>query len=248
MARVPAGLGGVRYRGWMVSADQYAALSGALAARGAQLLSTPEQYRTAHELPGWYRHFADLTPASGWCPAVPGQPPTAEQLTALARALPPGPGIVKDYVKSRKHEWHEACFVPDLADPAGPARVVHRFVELQDEFLAGGIVLRAYEEFVRPQDAAAEVRVWWLDGEPRLLTPHPDSPAARLPTPEPELAPVAHAVRALPASFVTTDLALRADGVWRVVEMGDAQVSELHPAADRAEFAALLTEPGEPLR
>jgi ATP-grasp domain, R2K clade family 3 len=30
--------------------------------------------------------------------------------------------------------------------------------------------------------------------------------------------------------FVTVDLALRADGVWRVVELGDGQVSD-RPAA-----------------
>ncbi|MFD0528379.1 ATP-grasp domain-containing protein [Kitasatospora arboriphila] len=42
--------------------------------------------------------------------------------------------------------------------------------------------------------------------------------------------------------FVTTDLARRADGAgWRVVEVGDGQVSDLPRGADAASlYAALL--------
>ena len=52
----------------------------------------------------------------------------------------------------------------------------------------------------------------------------------------PELEPVEEAVRRLGARFVTTDIALRADGVWRVVEVGDGQVSDLHKSVDPAEL------------
>lgn len=239
VARVPAGLGLVRYRGWMIPAERYGRLGTALARRGARLLTDPEQYRSAHELPGWYAAFADLTPPGGWLPAAPGEVPETGRLEALAGRLPPGPGIVKDYVKSRKHEWDQACYVPELADGAVLARVVRRFVELQGDFLAGGVVLRAWEPFVRNPSVASEVRVWWLDGEPRLLTPHPDGPAALGEVPD--LEGIGAAVRRLGCPFVTTDVALRTDGWWRVVEVGDAQVSDLHRESDRGEFAALLS-------
>lgn len=178
---------------------------------------------------------AGLTPVSGWLPAAPGEVPDPQRLAALAAGLPPGSAVVKDYVKSRKHEWAEACYVPDLADPAALHRVAARFVELQDEFLAGGVVLRAFETFVAPQGAAAEVRVWWRDGVPGLVTAHPDSAVAEVPE------PVRAAVEALGCPFVTTDLALRADGVWRVVEVGDGQVSDLHREVDLTAFVQLLT-------
>lgn len=241
VARVPAGLGNAWYRGWMVTGDQYAALAGALIRRGTELLVTPEQYRTAHELPGWYPVFVGITPASVWRPADSGQVLTAEDLTVLAEPLPPGSGIVKDYVKSRKHEWEQACFIPDLADAVGLTRVVRRFVELQGEFLAGGVVLRAFEAFSDLESVAAEVRVWWLDGEPRLLTPHPDSPFGRGLVPD--LDHIEPAVRRLGCRFVTTDVALRTDGLWRVVEVGDGQVSDLHQSVSRGELAALLVGP-----
>lgn len=222
------------YRGWMVPTDRYAELADALARRGVRLRVPPGRYHAAHELPGWYRAFEAVTPASAWLPVTPGATVADEELAGLAARLPAGPGIVKDFVKSRKHEWHEACFVPDLADTLRLGRVVRRFLDLQGDDLAGGIVLRAFEPFDDP-----EVRVWWRDGSPELVTPHPDS--ARIRCPEPDLAAVRPAVEALGGGLVATDLARRTDGAWRVVEAGSGQVSDLHPDVDRAEFAALLT-------
>jgi hypothetical protein len=99
-------------------------------------------------------------------------------------------------------------------------------------------VLREFEPFVTRQSTASEVRVWWLDGEARLLTPHPDSPHRRAIVPD--LDDVAPAVRRLGCRFVTTDVALRSDGAWRVVEVGDGQVSDLHVSIDRGELVSLL--------
>ncbi|MFI6123288.1 ATP-grasp domain-containing protein [Streptomyces sp. NPDC051064] len=213
------------YRGWMIPPARYAALEHALAARGCSLLTDASAYRTAHELPGWYEVFAELTPLSAWRALAAGEAlPEPSVWSGLARGLGSGPGIVKDFVKSRKHEWDEACFVPELGDEERLARVVGRFVELQGDFLAGGVVLRAYEPFV----AGGEARVWWLDGEAVRVTAHPDTPGL---LPAPALDAVGEAVRALGCRWVTTDMALREDGAWRVVEVGDGQVSGL-PAGD----------------
>jgi hypothetical protein len=142
---------------------------------------------------------------------------------------------VKDYVKSRKHEWAQACFVPELGETDAVERVVGRFVELQGEFLAGGVVLREFENFV-----GEEVRVWWIDGVARLVTAHPDNQTAACPAPE--LRDVELAVRGLGARFVTTDMARREDGVWRVIEVGDGQVSDLHRDIDPGDLVRLLID------
>ncbi|MFE2108186.1 ATP-grasp domain-containing protein [Kitasatospora sp. NPDC059463] len=266
---VPAGRGPFWYRGWMLPSHRYAEFAAALAERGGHLLTSPPGYASAHELPGWYEVFEGATPQSVWLPAAGTEPFGAARLApAVARLGGRGPAIVKDYVKSRKHEWDEACFIPELADLPAVERVVARFVELQAEHLAGGVVLRRFEEFTRvgwdtrtapPGDGsddapgggpdtdraagrgaarhaadgrrrAVEARVWWLDGEPVLVGPHPDLPGCPA---APDLSVVRPLVRALGCRFVTTDLAERADGSgWRVVEVGDGQVSELPRGID----------------
>ncbi|MFI9361620.1 ATP-grasp domain-containing protein [Kitasatospora sp. NPDC053057] len=256
--RVPRGSGPLWYRGWMLPSARYAEFAAALTARDGNLLTSPPGYAAAHELPGWYGAFEGATPPSVWIPTSGAVPPTPEELAeAVARLGGSGAAIVKDYVKSRKHEWHEACYVPELADLAAVGRVVGRFVELQGEFLAGGVVLRRYEEFERADgpdgpdedggDAAGaaggerravEARVWWLDGRPVLVGPHPDAPHLQV---EPDLTEVSALVRRLGCRFVTTDLASRADGSgWRVVEVGDGQVSDLPRGIDASGLLASL--------
>ncbi|MFI5533349.1 ATP-grasp domain-containing protein [Kitasatospora sp. NPDC051853] len=244
---VPAGGGPLWYRGWMVPTARYAELAEALAERGRPLMTSGASYADAHELPGWYPVFEGSTPESVWLPGGPGRGGAVGEaaLADAARRLGGrGPAVVKDYVKSRKHEWDEACYVPELADTSGLLRVVRRFEELQGEFLAGGVVLRRFEEYRRGADGrAVEARVWWLDGDPVLVGPHPDQPDAVV---RPELGVVQPLVRSLGCRFVTTDLAQSAaDGSWRVVEVGDGQVSELPRGADLGRLlTALLSRTG----
>lgn len=229
VGRVPHDMGSVWYRGWMIPSDRYRQLAVALADRGVDLIVTPDRYRTAHELPGWYATFADVTPASVWMPWTPGRSPEVDQVAKLIEPLGKGPAVVKDYVKSRKHEWDEACFIADLADVEHAARVVARMVELQEESLNGGIVIRRFEQFRQFDGHTVEARVWWLDGAPTLISAHPDTPTH---VPAPDLTSVRPLVERLGCRWVTTDVAHRYDGIWRVVEVGDAQVTDLPNGLD----------------
>ena len=235
--KVPRDLGAAWYRGWMIPSSGYADLATALADRGVSLQVEPDRYRRAHELPGWYDIFAPVTPLSVHLPWEPSVVPTAEDLEPLAAALGPGPGVVKDYIKSRKFEWREACFIPDLSDLYTTTRVVARMVELQAESLAGGIVLRRFERYEHLAGRTVEARVWWLDGVPIHVGAHPDTPSQ---TPRPDLTEIAPLVEELGCRYVTTDVALRDDGAWRVVEVGDAQVSDLPRSDDPGEILAAL--------
>jgi hypothetical protein len=214
VARVPSGATAV-YRGWMLRSEQYAAFAEALAERGVTLRTSAEHYQRAHELPGWYQALAALTPASAWTTG-----PRRADFDRARVTLGAGPAVLRDYTKSMKHHWHEAAFIPDVDDGARAWRVASRFLELREDSFVGGFVLRRFERFT-----SAEVRTWWIDGACALVGPHPDTPD----NPPPAGVPVnrlAPSVAALGLPFVTVDLALRADGVWRVVELGDGQVSD----------------------
>jgi hypothetical protein len=227
-----SGAGMAVYRGWMLRSERYAAVAQALAARGVTLRTSSAQYRRAHELPGWYSALAAVTPRSVWTVGSD----RAEFDRARAR-LGAGPAVLRDYTKSMKHYWHEAAFIPDLDDGTSAWEVASRFLELREDDFVGGFVLRRFEEFT-----GAEVRTWWVNGVCVLIGPHPDT-AADLPPVEVDLRVVVPLIAALDLAFVTVDLALRADGVWRVVELGDGQVSDRPASIEPSTMiAALRTE------
>jgi hypothetical protein len=229
-ARVPDGGGAAVYRGWMLTSGRYTALADALAAKSVTLRTSAEQYRQAHELPGWYPALAQVTPAAAWTAGDAEQ-----QFRTACVHLGPGPAVLRDYVKSMKHYWHEAAYIPDTADHPAAWKVAARFRELREDEFTGGFVLRRYEQFT-----SAEARTWWAGGTCRLVTAHPDTPGD-LP-PDINLAPFTPLIGSLALPFVTADLALRADGTWRVIEVGDGQVSDRPASTEPATFLnAVLT-------
>jgi hypothetical protein len=108
----------VLYRGWMMPQARYAALDAALRDRGAALINTPAESRRCHHLPESYPYIKDHTARSVWCPQGPDLLDRA--MTALSALH--GGAIVKDYVKSLKHHWAEACFIPDINDAVAARR------------------------------------------------------------------------------------------------------------------------------
>lgn len=219
----------VVYRGWMVDADRYDALDEAARRVGAHLRTSGAAYRRAHELPGWYRAVAAHTPATVWTRGT-----SVDDLVAAARPLSGGPAVLKDYVKSLKHDWDEAAFVPDVADEARLRAVAGRFLERRADGFTGGFALRRFEEF-----EGDEVRTWWIDGRCALITAHPDTPGsvdAAVPVDR-----FADSIVALRCRFVTADVVRRRDGVWRIVEVGDGQVSDRPVSAPAHELLQALS-------
>lgn len=219
------------YRGWMLTAGEYESLAQTVADHGATLLTSPNQYRTAHYLPGWYMSFAILTPKSIWFPPNTDIADIQEAIPSRwAESL-----IIKDFVKSRKHEWAEACYVPSVEELP---RVLSNFLSLQGEDINGGIVIREFEEFDKN---VGEVRAWWVHGELVTITAHPDTPQVFSRPDEDFLGRVGRAVAALRCSFVTTDIVRRVDGQYRVVEVGDGGVSDFPASGDMSSLLRMLS-------
>jgi hypothetical protein len=230
------------YRGWMMTPSQYRVLYEALAGRNIRLINDPDQYRHCHPLPECYPIIERLTPRSVWLIGDLGIDRIMEVLTPLGVC----PVIVKDFVKSRKHEWNEACFIPSASDRDAVERVVARFLELQGDDLNEGLVFREFVEFrpigVHPKSGmplTEEYRSFWLDAQPVFCSPYWED--ARYSKSYPPLELFAEIAATVQSRFFTMDVARRVNGDWMIVELGDGQVSGLPREDDAGPFYALLT-------
>lgn len=231
------------FRGWMMSPEDYGALRGALLARGYRLVNDEAQYRRAHHLPEWYAQLRAHTPASVW--TTTGARFELDEVLAMLEPFGDAPLIVKDYVKSQKHRWDEACFIPSARDADAVRRVTTRFIELQAERLVGGLVFR---EFVTLEPLALhskskmpltrEFRVFVRDGRPWLSAPYWEEGDYRGEAVSSEL--FASQCAQIDSRFFTMDVARRADGRWIIMELGDAQVAGLPEALAPARFYRAL--------
>jgi hypothetical protein len=235
----------VIYRGWMLTPGNYSQLYEALREKGLHLINTPAAYKHCHHFPESYPVIEGQTPASVFVPLD-----ASFGIEGVMRVLAPfgdRPMILKDYVKSRKHEWEEACYIPAASDRESVERVVNRFLDLQGEDVNEGLVFREYVSF-QPlashsksgMPLTKEFRLFFLDGELLYSLEYWEegdysgvSPPANL------FSDVAHEVQ---SRFFTMDVAQRLDGEWMIVELGDAQVAGLPDNADVDKFYAALRE------
>lgn len=227
------------YRGWMLKPAQYSRLFEALTAKGVRLINDLAAYRHCHYLPESYSLIEGHTPRSVWM-AVSGEP-SFDQVMELLRPFGLAPVIVKDFVKSRKREWEQACFISSAADRSAVERVVRRFVELQDDDLNEGLVFREFVHFVplavhskSHMPLSVEFRIFYLDGRPVFRTRYWEEGEYRGSAPPANL--FDEVAARVSSRFFTMDVALRDSGDWMIVELGDGQVAGLPDGADPAEF------------
>lgn len=241
LVRFPPGPGLAILRGWILRAPDHLRVEEEVRRRGRHLLTPTDAYLRTHHLPEWYSAVEDtgLTPRSIWMPGA--ELDLGEVAARVREAFGRSALILKDYVKSRKHEWFEACFIPDAADEEAVRRVVGRFLELQGELLVGGLVFREYWPTRRigqhPKSRAPlanEHRLFVLRGEAFFSAPYwtvgdyDGQGAARPP------AGFAGPVLARGVSpFYAVDVAEREDGGWFVVELNDGGTAGL-PGPDLA--------------
>jgi hypothetical protein len=233
------------YRGWMMPPARYADLFGALSARGVELINSPDAYRHCHYLPDSYDLIRAVTPRTTWLRC--GLDVDLDQVMEALAPFGSRPIVVKDFVKSQKHAWREACFIPDASDRSGVERVVRRFLELQGDSLAEGLVFREYVELepigVHPRSGmplSLEHRLFFLDGDLLAVTGYWDEVSAS--HERPPIEPFKASAVEVRSRFFSMDVARRRDGSWMVVELGDGQVSGLPDGADvEAFYRALAT-------
>ena len=214
------------YRGWMLKPEQYKRMFELLEQQGIYLINTPEEYEHYHELPGWYHEFEESTAPSVWIKGT-----NLEDLLNKVKTLD-GPYIVKDFVKSRKHEWYDACYIGNIRNTDEVQRVINNFVERQGDSLTGGIVLRKFEQLksqgYHPESGmpiSEEYRVFVYGGRVLSIDGYWQNDDFHLS--DQEYSWIESLAQKVKSNYVTLDLARKKDGRLILMECGDGQVSGL---------------------
>lgn len=233
----------VLYRGWMLTPQQYSVLYHDLLSKNYRLINTVEAYQNCHYLPDSLKFIEKRTPKTVFEPWKDAN--SIDLLVEKSKVFGQKPVILKDYVKSEKHDWESACFVPDASDVDKLKQTIHKLVELRDKYLNEGIVVR---EFVELNDLTIhsksgmplteEYRLffcnkqlvgmydYWEEGEYELSKPDTT-----------EFEAIARQVE---SNFFSMDIARQKNGEFIIIELGDGQVAGLPDKTDRAEFYSRL--------
>ncbi|MCP4520778.1 MAG: ATP-grasp domain-containing protein [Cytophagales bacterium] len=224
------------YRGWMLTPFQYTQLYNGLLDRNIQLINNPDEYQHCHYLPDSYHKIAHKTPKSSWTKKLDDK-----IIFELISSFGESPIIVKDFVKSEKHNWEDACFIPNASDTHHVKNIVAKFLDLRRESLNEGLVFRAFEEleFLTKHSKSGmpltkEFRLFFFEKQiVQVFNYWDEGIYGEIKPPLDEFIEIAQTIE---SNFFTMDIAQKKDGEWIIMELGDGQVAGFPDNADRKSF------------
>lgn len=233
------------YRGWMLQPKIYTLLYTSLLEKNIQLINSPKEYEHCHYLPNSYSKIKDYTPVSNWIKL--NDTIDFEEIYKLTNQFGENPIIVKDYVKSEKYHWKEACFIPNSKDKDKVKSSVEKFIELRGKELNEGLVFRKFEEleFLVQHSKSdlpltKEFRIFFLNKKVVSIFNYWDE--GEYGEIKPELEKFIQIAQNIESIFFTMDIAQKTNGEWIIMELGDGQVSGFPDNADKKDFYRNLKE------
>lgn len=186
------------YRGWMVSLEEYTQFEQTIVACGANLFTNSTQYKLTHYLPNWYPLLCEFTPETVIIDSVKELEPTLKHLNWNKYFL-------KDYVKSLKVD------VGSIVESSSDAeKWLNAMIKYRNK-IEGGICIRRVENF----ETNSECRFFVING--KVFAPD-----------EREIPfPAFVAAERIKSPFFTIDIVKNTEGGFRIIEIGDGQVSDL---------------------
>jgi hypothetical protein len=220
------------YRGWMLKPEAYKKF-----ASKVTLLTGYKSYKECHYLPGWYPLLIGHTPPSIY--AVKNE--CDKILQGVLDEYGDSGIIIKGYVKSLKHRWKDAMYVPPDASLQEFRLILSRY--LADADNSPGVVFRKYMPIVEVEGVKREFRLFFLNNKLMISGPYWEGydPLVKFPC-EP-MAAVLKLAKRITSPFFSMDVAELEDGGWTIIEVGDGGVSglqQIHPNAFYGEMKERL--------
>lgn len=233
------------YRGWMLTPKQYSILYYDLLSKNYRLINSVEEYQNCHYLPDSLKYIEQRTPNT--VHEKFDSEDSIDKLIEKSKVFGHKPVILKDYVKSEKHDWETACFVANASNISHLKRTIINLVNLRGKYLNEGIVIR---EFVELNDLTIhsksgmplteEYRLffcnkklvgiydYWEEGEYSLS--------------KPDISEFEELAKYVESNFFSMDIARQKNGELIIIELGDGQVAGLPDKTNRSEFYKKLKE------
>jgi hypothetical protein len=184
------------YRGWMLTPSEYKRLYDAVTEAGATMLTSAAQYEHCHYLPRWYESLKEFTPETLFFLE-------SDDIEHELRQRGWTSCFLKDYVKSLSTDG--GSVITDLAQIPEVIAKMKKYRGLVE----GGLCVRRLEPFL--DETEQRYFVW----RGQAFSSAGDIPDV-----------VQKAVERISSPFFTVDVIERSDGVVRLVELGDGQVSD----------------------
>jgi len=202
--------GEILYRGWMLTPERYLQLQQAIESRGANVLVTAAQYRSCHYLPEWYQACKDITPKTIFFAK-------GDDFSSALSATGWREYFVKDFVKSL------TTARGSVARNAAEVREIVGLIEHYRGQVEGGVCVRELEDLL-PE---TEERYFVLRGKAHAR----DGVVPSI---------VQDVATRIQSPFFSVDVVLNSDGIPRLIELGDGQVSDRKKWSVEA-FISMLT-------
>jgi ATP-grasp domain, R2K clade family 3 len=234
----PGGGSDLLYRGWILTEEVYRQFYAALLARGYRLVSTPEQYVEVTYFPNYYPKIREHSPAAVWT-----DKPDAYAAYSASRKLGDGPFVIKDHIKSAKHLWQDACFIPKASGREHFEWVAENLLKEQGKSFNRGFVVKQYVPLrtrghgPREYPQCEEYRLFFWRGKLLIASHYHNQTANPV-----DWAPFETLAGRFDAPFFTMDVAQTETGNWVIVDMGAGECSSLPPSLPANQFNQKLAE------
>jgi ATP-grasp domain, R2K clade family 2 len=227
------------YRGWMLTPTQYLILYNDLLSKNYKLINNAVEYQNCHYLPDSLKFIESKTPKTIF--EKFDNENSIYKLIEKSKVFGQKSIILKDYVKSEKHDWETACFVKDASNIDKLKNTINNLIQLRDKYLNEGIVIR---EFIELNDLAIhsksgmplteEYRLFFCNK--KLVGIYDYWEEGEYSFSKPDTTEFEEIAKQIESNFFTMDIARQKNGALIIIELGDGQVAGLPDKTDRNEF------------
>lgn len=227
------------YRGWMLRPKEYSILYNDLLSKNYKLINTVEEYQNCHYLPDSLKFIGDNTPKTIYEKFE--NEGSIDKLIQKSQLFGDQAVVLKDYVKSEKHDWETACFVKNASDIKQIRQSIFNLIGLRGNFLNEGIVIR---EFVELNDLTThsksgmplteEYRLFFCNK--KLLGIYDYWEEGQYALYKPDTSKFEGIAKKVDSNFFSMDIARQKNGEMIIIELGDGQVAGLPDKTNRNTF------------